>query len=151
MLDMGMSAHESAAYAKSLAEHGFETRVLFTSLSIANLREDFNFKRGHLIAVEKFRSANSMQTNALPVPPAEAKDAAEANAAEAKAAAEARAAAERAALQSELEALTVKEVRLRAAAEGVDEDAIEDARDGDTPKESLIELILAKKAAAAQP
>ena len=58
---------------------------------------------------------------------------------------------ERAALQSELEALTVKEVRLRAAAEGVDEDAIEDARDGDTPKESLIELILAKKKAAAQP
>ena len=69
-------------------------------------------------------------------------------AAEAKAAAKAKAAAERAALQSELEALTVKEVRLRAAAEGVDEDAIEDARDGDTPKQSLIELILAKKAAA---
>ena len=37
------------------------------------------------------------------------------------------------------------------AAEGVDEDAIEDARDRDTPKESLIELILAKKKAAAQP
>ena len=72
-------------------------------------------------------------------------------AAEAKAAAKAKAAAERSALQSELQELTLKEVRLRAAAEGVDEDAIEDARDGDTPKESLIELILAKKKAAAQP
>ena len=84
---------------------------------------------------------------------AAAKEAAEAKAAEAKAAAEARAAAERAALQSELEQLSLKEVRLRAAAEGVDQDAIEDARDGDTPKESLIELILAKKKAAgpAQP
>ena len=47
------------------------------------------------------------------------------------------------ALQSELEQLTVKELRLRAAEEGVLADAIEDARDSDTPKESLIELILA--------
>ena len=43
----------------------------------------------------------------------------------------------------ELRMLTVKELRMRAAAEGADEDAIEDARDSDTPKESLIELILA--------
>ena len=40
-------------------------------------------------------------------------------------------------LQSELEQLTLKELRLRAAAEGVDEDAIEDARDGDSPKEDV--------------
>ena len=46
-------------------------------------------------------------------------------------------------LEEELRMLTVKELRMRAAAEGVDEDAIEDARDSDTPKESLIELILA--------
>ena len=40
-------------------------------------------------------------------------------------------------LQSELQSLTLKELRLRAAAEGVDEDAIEDARDGDSPKEDV--------------
>ena len=36
-----------------------------------------------------------------------------------------------------LQSLTLKELRLRAAAEGVDEDAIEDARDGDSPKEDV--------------
>ena len=65
--------------------------------------------------------------------------------------AQAKAAAERAALKAELEQLGLKEVRLRAVAEGVDEDAIEDARDGDAPKECIIELILAKKTAAAHP
>ena len=53
-------------------------------------------------------------------------------------------AAERAAFKAELEQLGLKEVRLQAVAEGVDEDAIEDARDGDAPKECIIELILAK-------
>ena len=52
-------------------------------------------------------------------------------------------------LQSELEQLTIKDLRLRAKAEGVDNDAVEDARDGDTPKESLIELILANTTPAA--
>ena len=51
------------------------------------------------------------------------------------------------ALQSELEQLTVKELRLRAAEEGVLADAIEDARDSDTPKVSLIQLILASSQA----
>ena len=53
----------------------------------------------------------------------------------AKATADAEAANAR--LHSELEQLTLKELRLRAAAEGVDEDAIEDARDGDNPKEDV--------------
>ena len=53
-------------------------------------------------------------------------------------------AAERAAFKAELEQLGLKEVRLQAVAEGVDEDAIENARDGDAPKECIIELILAK-------
>ena len=52
-------------------------------------------------------------------------------------------------LQSELEQLTIKDLRLRAKAEGVDNDAVEDARDGETPKESLIELILANTTPAA--
>ena len=47
-------------------------------------------------------------------------------------------------MKSELTQLTLKELRARATSEGVDNDAIEDARDGDTPKESLIELILAE-------
>ena len=55
------------------------------------------------------------------------------------------------ALQSELEQLTVKELRLRAAEEGVLADAIEDARDSDTPKVSLIQLILASSQAPAAP
>ena len=40
-------------------------------------------------------------------------------------------------LLDELRQLGLKQLRLRAAAEGVDEDAIEDARDGDSPKEDV--------------
>ena len=40
-------------------------------------------------------------------------------------------------LLDELWQLGLKQLRLRAAAEGVDEDAIEDARDGDSPKEDV--------------
>eukprot|EP01045_Picozoa_sp_COSAG04_P012894 COSAG04_NODE_886_length_9631_cov_8.594943_11_plen_222_part_00 len=40
-------------------------------------------------------------------------------------------------LEQELQSLTVKELRQRAATEGVDEDAIEDARDGHSPKEDV--------------
>ncbi len=72
-----------------------------------------------------------------------AEDKAEDKAAAEQAAAAERAAAERAALEAELQQLTVKQLRLRAKAEGVDGDALEDARDGDTPKASIIELILA--------
>ena len=43
----------------------------------------------------------------------------------------------------ELSGLTVKELRSRAEAAGVSEDAIEEARDSDEPKESLIALIVA--------
>ena len=53
-------------------------------------------------------------------------------------------AGQRAAVEAELQQLTVKDLRMRAKAEGVDAEAIEDARDGDTPKESVTELILAK-------
>ena len=60
-------------------------------------------------------------------------------------------AGQRAAVEAELKQLTVKDLRMRAKAEGVDAEAIEDARDGATPKESLIELILANEAAGARP
>jgi hypothetical protein len=45
--------------------------------------------------------------------------------------------------EEELSGLSVKDLRSRAAAAGVSEDAIEDARDGDDPKKDLIALILA--------
>ena len=77
--------------------------------------------------------------------------AAEDKAAAEQAAAEQAAAAERAALEAELQQLTVKQLRLRAKAEGVDGDALEDARDGDTPKASIIELILGNAPAVARP
>ena len=41
------------------------------------------------------------------------------------------------ALESELQSLTVKELRQRATTEGVDEHAIERARDGHSPKEDV--------------
>ena len=50
-----------------------------------------------------------------------------------------------AALEAELAPLTLKELRARAAAEGVSEDAIDDARDGDQPKDDLIALIVANR------
>ena len=40
-------------------------------------------------------------------------------------------------LQQELQQLNLRELRMRAAEEGVDADAIEDARDGDSPKEDV--------------
>eukprot|EP01046_Picozoa_sp_COSAG06_P032816 COSAG06_NODE_3306_length_5529_cov_7.228913_1_plen_451_part_00 len=49
-------------------------------------------------------------------------------------------------IQSELSALSVKELRERAATIGVDDDAIEDARDGDSPKSDIIALIDSKEA-----
>ena len=77
--------------------------------------------------------------------------AAEDKAAAEQAAAEQAAAAQRAALEAELQQLTVKQLRLRAKAEGVDGDALEDARDGDTPKASIIGLILGNAPAVARP
>ena len=53
-------------------------------------------------------------------------------------------AAQRVELRQELQQLALKDLRLRAEATGVDKDAIEDARDGDAPKETIIELILAQ-------
>ena len=47
-------------------------------------------------------------------------------------------------LRQELAALGLRELRERAVEDGVDEDDIEDARDGDEPKEMLIALIVAE-------
>jgi hypothetical protein len=48
-------------------------------------------------------------------------------------------------LAEELAELSLKELRVRAKASGCDNDAIEDARDGDSPKPDLIKLIIAKE------
>lgn len=50
------------------------------------------------------------------------------------------------ALRAELQALNNKQLRLRAVADGVDAEAIEDARDKEAPKPALIALVLAQVA-----
>ena len=52
---------------------------------------------------------------------------------------------------TELEALKPSQLRKRAAASGVAEEQIEEAEDGETPKDSLIELIAAAETAPAAP
>ena len=50
---------------------------------------------------------------------------------------------------SNLEAMALKELRQVAVSEGVDPNAIEQARDGDEPKPEMIQLIQEKRAAVA--
>jgi hypothetical protein len=45
-------------------------------------------------------------------------------------------------LKADLQALTVGQLRKRAVAEGVPENAIDDARDSQQPKQELISLIM---------
>ena len=47
-------------------------------------------------------------------------------------------------LRSELDGLSMRDLRARAVDAGVDADAIEDARDSDDPKPTIIGLILAE-------
>jgi hypothetical protein len=49
-------------------------------------------------------------------------------------------------LRSELEQLTVRELRKRAVASGVSEDAVEEARDADDPKVALVALLVSRQA-----
>ena len=58
----------------------------------------------------------------------------------------ARNAAKQRAQAAELQQLKLPELRKRAAAAGVDPDALEEARDSDEPKQAIIGLILAKRA-----
>jgi hypothetical protein len=53
---MGIAEQPSTAYASSLVEDGFDTAEAFDSLSLEELAEDFNMKRGHLRMVEKSRA-----------------------------------------------------------------------------------------------
>ena len=55
----------------------------------------------------------------------------------------------RAQLQDRLKTFTAKQLRELAAREGIDEDAIEDARDAENPQSALCELIVAQDKPAA--
>ena len=51
----GVQDTAAADYAKLLSEDGFDTVELFNQLSIDDLRNDFGFKRGHIMAIERSR------------------------------------------------------------------------------------------------
>eukprot|EP01046_Picozoa_sp_COSAG06_P036378 COSAG06_NODE_4005_length_4669_cov_393.186652_4_plen_219_part_01 len=50
-------------------------------------------------------------------------------------------------MRVQLQSLRLKQLRHRAGAEGLDDDAIEDALDGDNPKAALIDLLVEREAA----
>ena len=50
-------------------------------------------------------------------------------------------------LRTQLQSLRLKQLRHHAGAEGLDEDAIDDALDGDNPKAALIDLLVEREAA----
>jgi len=54
-----------------LIEDGYETAEMFEGLSIDELRTDYGFKKGHLKAIERSRSASSAAspTGKSPVAP----------------------------------------------------------------------------------
>ena len=53
-------------------------------------------------------------------------------------------------LEMELGSMSNKDLRARALEEGIDEDAVEDARDADRPKEALVGLLMEKAKEAAE-
>jgi len=52
----GIPAAAAAAYFAKLAEEGYDSLQLFNELSIDELRDEFGFKRGHAVAVQKTRA-----------------------------------------------------------------------------------------------
>ena len=50
--------------------------------------------------------------------------------------------------EAELSSLSVRELRKHAEATGVDAEALEDARDSENPKDAILQLLLARGAAA---
>ena len=53
-------------------------------------------------------------------------------------------------MRAELAELKLKELKKRARAEGLDEDAVDDVDDAADPKAAIIELLVAAAASAAQ-
>ena len=53
----GIPAAACTGYATDLIEDGYETAEMFEGLSIDELRTDYGFKKGHLKAIERLRSA----------------------------------------------------------------------------------------------
>ena len=56
---IGIPQPDASRYATKLANEGFDTVEIFDSLSGDDLTQDFAFKRGHVIAVEKFRTSTT--------------------------------------------------------------------------------------------
>ena len=55
MLSLGFKEDTAQRFAAALEEDGFETAEQFAELSLDDLQDDFNFKRGHIRMVEKWR------------------------------------------------------------------------------------------------
>ena len=53
-------------------------------------------------------------------------------------------------MRAELAERTLKELKKRARAEGLDEDAVDDVDDADDPKAAIVELLVAAAVSAAQ-
>ena len=53
---MGIPADAAAVYFTKLVEEGYDTLQLFNELSIDELRGEFEFKRGHAMAIQKMRA-----------------------------------------------------------------------------------------------
>eukprot|EP01045_Picozoa_sp_COSAG04_P000107 COSAG04_NODE_2_length_56781_cov_25.092252_31_plen_3914_part_00 len=56
LLSMGIPPAACSDYAAKLIEDGFENAAMFDALSIDELRDDYRFKKGHLMAVKRSRS-----------------------------------------------------------------------------------------------
>jgi hypothetical protein len=120
-----------AATSVSAPETNGSLRATLTALTMPQLRERAAKAGCDQAAIEDARDGDDPKTELIELILQQAKSQAplDANA-----------------LRAELAALRVPELRGRAAAEGVSDTAIEDARDGDDPKTELIELIVAKAA-----
>ena len=55
LVDVGIPADAAAAYFTKLAHEGYDTPQLFNELSVDELCDVFEFKRGHAMAVQKLR------------------------------------------------------------------------------------------------
>ena len=53
---VGLHPKSAKQYTDGLIEQGYETPGAFDALSIKELRDDFGFKKGHLLLVEKYRA-----------------------------------------------------------------------------------------------
>ena len=56
---LGIPSEACAGYAATLCDDGYENAAMFEGLTEEELREEYGFKKGHLRAIERSRSAES--------------------------------------------------------------------------------------------